>query len=138
MAWIRSVQPMAAKLGVRMRLPNVRPRSRLAHEAAAWARTQGRFDAMHDAIFRAIWERSEDIGDINVLVRLGVSVGLDQAALRVGLESHECLPEVLADQKLASQYGVTGVPAFIYEGRGLVGVQTEESLARLTASDIET
>ena len=122
---------MAAKLGVKMRMPSVVPRTRLAHEAAAWARANGQADVMHDAIFRAFFERSEDIGQLQVLTDLATGVGLDAADLKTALTLQTHLPEVLADEQQAQNYGLSGVPAFIWNGRGLVGVQTDKSLERL-------
>jgi predicted DsbA family dithiol-disulfide isomerase len=122
---------MAAKLGVKMRMPSVVPRTRLAHEAAAWARAKGQADAMHDAIFRAFFERSEDIGQIDVLMDLAAGIGLDAVDLKNSLTLHAHLPEVLADEQQAQKYGLTGVPAFIWNGHGLVGVQTDKNLERL-------
>jgi predicted DsbA family dithiol-disulfide isomerase len=72
-AWGDSVAPMAERLGVTMRFPPVKPRTRLAHEAAHWARAQGRFDDYHNEVFRAFFERGEDIGDVEVLVVLVAS-----------------------------------------------------------------
>ncbi len=69
-----------------MKLPPLQPRSRLAHEAAHWARTQGRFDDYHAAIFRAFFERGEDIGDIEVLMPLATDLGLDMESLRAALK----------------------------------------------------
>ena len=62
-AWNNSVYPLAKRLGVTMKLPPFQPRTRLAHQAAHWARTQGRFDDYHSALFRAFFERGENIGD---------------------------------------------------------------------------
>ena len=53
-----------------MKLPPVQPRSRLAHEAAHWAREQGKFNEYNDAVFRAFFERGEDIGRAEVLMAL--------------------------------------------------------------------
>jgi hypothetical protein len=39
----------------------MQPRSRLAHQAAHWARGQGRFEDYNAAVFRAFFERGEDI-----------------------------------------------------------------------------
>jgi len=136
MRWVQSVQPMAAKLGVKMRMPSVVPRTRLAHEAAAWARANGQADALHDAIFRAFFERSADIGQIEVLADLAANVGLDSADLKHSLALHTHLPEVLADEQQAQNYGLTGVPAFIWNGRGLVGVQTDKNLERLVGDPL--
>ena len=54
--WSDSVAPLAERLGVTMRFPPVKPRTRLAQEAAHWARAQGRFDDYHNEIPR-LFER---------------------------------------------------------------------------------
>ncbi len=46
------ILPMAARLGVEINRPSRAPLTRLAHEAAAWARSQGRFDPFHKGLFR--------------------------------------------------------------------------------------
>lgn len=127
-AWAQAVYPLAEKLGMLMRLPPVQPRSRLAHEAAAWARHQGAFDLMNEAIFRAFFERGEDIGQPDVLVALAESVGLKGEALRRALDHHEYRSEVLADEQLAARHGLRGVPAFVAGGTVLFGVQSAEAL----------
>ena len=131
-AWKNSVLPLAEKLGVTMKLPPVQPRSRLAHEAAHWARSVGRFDDMHKAIFRAIFERGEDIGEIDVLLSIADSLDLDKNALRVALINHEFLDNVVEDEYEAEMLGVNGVPAFVADQKAaLSGVQPVESLKRL-------
>ena len=67
--WSTSVYPLAESLRVTMKMPPVKPRSRLTHEASHWARAQGRFEDYHDEIFRAYFERGEDIGEMDVLNR---------------------------------------------------------------------
>jgi predicted DsbA family dithiol-disulfide isomerase len=134
MAWLRSVFPLAGKLGVKMRIPPVQPRSRLAHETAAWARKQGKFDEMNDAIFRAFFERGQDIGKVDILAGLAHSLGLDSDGLRTALQDHEYLQAVLDDESIARQYGLTGVPAYIYGDRGITGTATERSLEQFLDS----
>jgi len=131
-AWSTSVYPLAERLGVTMKLPPVQPRTRLAHQAAHWARTQGRFDDYHAAIFRAFFERGEDIGDIEVLVSLAASLELDSKALRKALESSHFEKSVLEDEREAARLGVNGVPAFIANQKAaLSGVQPLENLKKL-------
>lgn len=130
-AWSQSVYPLARRLGMTLRLPPVQPRSRLAHQAAAWARARGRLEPMNEAIFRAFFERGEDIGHIEVLSDLAMSVELDGEVLRRSLENREHLEEVLADQQQAALYGVQGVPAFVANGGVLTGVQLPDSLEAL-------
>jgi predicted DsbA family dithiol-disulfide isomerase len=131
-AWNSSVYPLAARLGRKMKLPSLQPRSRLAHEAAHWARTQGRFDDYHEAIFRAFFERGENIGDIVVLSSLAADLGLDSGSLRAALEKHEFEKSVLQDEEEAERIGVSGVPAFVADRNAVLsGVQSVESLQKL-------
>ena len=130
--WNASVYPMAESLGVVMKLPPVQPRSRLAHEAAHWARTQGKFEAMNAAIFRAFFERGENIGEIEVLVSLASKLDLEIDSLRRALKSREFEKSVIADEQAAEQFGVSGVPAFISNRKfALSGVQSFETLKML-------
>ncbi len=131
-AWEHSVHPLAERLGVTMRLPAFQPRSRRAHEAAHWARSRGRFDDFHAAVFRAFFERGEDIGGIAVLVSLAEAQGLDGESLRDALERRESEKSVLADEREAEALGIHGVPAFIADRRAaLTGVQPVENLRKI-------
>ncbi len=130
--WRISVYPLAEKLGMTMKLPPFQPRSRLAHEAAQWARTQGRFDEYHAAIFRAFFERGEDIGDAATLAALAAGLGLDAESLRQALDSRQFEKSVLDDEEEAGVLGLTGVPAFVANRRAaLTGVQPAKNLRQL-------
>jgi predicted DsbA family dithiol-disulfide isomerase len=96
--WRDSVYPLAERLGVTMRLPPVSPRSRRAHEAAKWAASVGRFDEYNESLFHAFFERGEDIGDMEVLVKLAATSGLDEEALRSALDQRDFEGQVLADE----------------------------------------
>ena len=133
--WSDSVAPMAERLGVTMRFPPVKPRTRLAHEAAHWARAQGRFDDYHNEVFRAFFERGEDTGDVEVLVVLGRKLELDSDSLRQALISHEFAASVIADEREAARLGLNAVPAFVANRKAaLSGVQPVENLKRLVKS----
>jgi len=123
---------MSERLGVKMKLPPLQPRSRRAHEAAHWARTLGRFDQYNAAIFRAFFERGEDISDVEILVSLADELKLDGGSLRAVLEEREYEHSVLSDEREAEILGVSGVPAFVADRRAaLSGVQPAESLRRM-------
>jgi predicted DsbA family dithiol-disulfide isomerase len=133
-AWSTSVYPMAERMGITMKLPPVQPRSRLAHESAHWARSLGRFDDYNAAVFRAFFERGEDIGQIPVLVRLASDLGMDDAALRAALSNQQFRESVMTDERDAVTLGVSGVPAFIANRRiGSSGVQPLDELRNLLA-----
>jgi predicted DsbA family dithiol-disulfide isomerase len=130
--WGSSVYPLAERLGMTMKLPPLQPRSRRAHEAAHWARSQGRFDEYHAAIFRAFLERGEDIGDTSVLTALATRLGLEDESLRQALDRRQFETSVIGDEREAGVLGVTGVPAFVANRRGAItGVQPVKNLRQL-------
>jgi predicted DsbA family dithiol-disulfide isomerase len=116
--WERAVYPMAKARGMVLRLPPMQPRSRLAHETAAFARGEGRFDATNDALFRAFFEHGQDIGQIDVLQKAAMSAGLDERKLADALESGRFRQQVLEDEKMAHQLGLSGVPASLIRAAG--------------------
>ncbi|MDB5576902.1 MAG: disulfide bond formation protein DsbA [Bradyrhizobium sp.] len=111
--WANSVYPMAAKRGMTLKLPSVQPRSRKAHEAAQFAETHLRFNAMHEALFRAFFEDGRDIGDRDVLCDIAASSELDPVGLRVALIEDRYTRLVIDDEQLARELGVSGVPLML-------------------------
>ncbi len=91
----------------------MQPRSPLALEAAECARENGRFDAMHAAIFRAFLEEGRDIGQKEGLLELGESCELERDALERALTSGQYRAQVLKDEALAAELGLSGVPAML-------------------------
>ena len=131
-AWQDRVYPLARKMGIPLKQPPVQPRSRLAHQAAYWARSQGHFDEYNAAIFRALFERGEDIGDGTVLLRLAADTGLNPHNLDASLLCGEFLEAVLTDERDAGRMGIRGVPSFLASPREIVsGVQPLSGLKEL-------
>lgn len=132
--WNASVYPMSAARGMALKLPPVQPRSRLALEAAEYAKEKGAFAALHRAIFRAFFEDGRDIGDIAVLRELAQGCGLDPDDVEQALGAGRFTAKVLEDQSLGGRIGVSGVPALVIEaqGRGMLvpGAQPYSSLKR--------
>ncbi|UFS71150.1 DsbA family protein [Geomonas sp. RF6] len=130
--WNQMVYPMARQMGIQIELPTLQPRSRLAHEGAAFAREHGRFEEYHNGLFRIFFQRSEDIGHPTLLASLGGEVGLDADALRDALDAHVYQDAVLADEELAEQLGINAVPAFVVgRSRGASGVLSVDALRDL-------
>jgi predicted DsbA family dithiol-disulfide isomerase len=113
MAWEQRVAPLAAELATEMRYPTLSTRTRKAHEAAAYARSEGAFDAMHGALYRAYWQEGRDIGRIDVLTELAGEVGLDRGGMRVALDIDQWAARVDQDRALAARLRLTAVPAYV-------------------------
>lgn len=109
--WARAVYPMADQRGMILRLPPVQPRSRLAHEAVAFARARGKATELNEALFQAFFVSGDDIGELDIILRHAAGLGLEVATLRRALTERVYRDEVLADEELARTLGVSGVPA---------------------------
>ena len=72
-----------------------------------------------------------NIGDVDVLVELAVSVGLPADGARRVLEERGFEESVDADWALSARAGVTGVPTFAAGGYQVVGAHPEEVLGQL-------
>ena len=105
--------------------------SRLAQELGTWADTQEGDDALHEKIYQAYFVDNKNVGDVDVLVELAESVGLDGAEARKVVEERTFEEAVDADWDKARQMGVTGVPTYIAGGAGVVGAQPYEALEQL-------
>lgn len=130
-AWKNSVYPLAERLGVEIRLPQVSPQpyTRLAFEGLEFAKDQGLGDPYNSAVMRAFFQRSEDIGEPAVLARNAAEAGLDQEAFRNALETRsysDRVEELLRHAREEVQ--VTGVPLFLIGDLRLSGVQSQRTL----------
>jgi predicted DsbA family dithiol-disulfide isomerase len=108
--WNQAVYPMARQRGMMLRLPPVQPRSCRAFELAEFARTKGRFDEVHRALFKAFFEDGRDIDHLDTLVTIGTAVGLDGETVRAALEQGICRERVIQDERDAANLGITAVP----------------------------
>lgn len=130
-AWQQSVLPLAEELEMPMNPPGVSVRSRLAHEAHAYAKTEGKGEAMHSALFTAFFVDGRDIGDKDVLVEIGEAVGLSGSALRDALDSRRFEEQIVAEETAAAEANISGVPSFIAGSYLIPGLVPAEQLERL-------
>lgn len=130
-AWQRSVYPLAARLGVEIRLPEVSPQpyTQLAHEGLEFAKDHDRGNEYNSAVMRAFFQRSLDIGDPGVLAQLAGEAGLDTAAFAASLDQRQYAARVGELLRQAYQeLRITGVPYFVIGTQALTGLQTREAL----------
>ncbi|MGY9003800.1 MAG: DsbA family protein, partial [Rhodospirillales bacterium] len=105
--------------------------SRLAQELGTWADTQVGGDTMHKKIYQAYFVENKNIGNIDVLVELAESAGLDGSESRKVLEERRYETAVDEDWTKSRQMGVSGVPTYVAGGAGVVGAQPYEVLEQL-------
>jgi predicted DsbA family dithiol-disulfide isomerase len=103
-----------------------------AHELLHFAKAQGKQLEMAERLFKAYFTEGRHIGRVEDLADLAADIGLDRAAAVASLESEEFLSDVRADQGLAQEYGIQGVPFFVVDGRyGVSGAQDPTTFAQV-------
>jgi predicted DsbA family dithiol-disulfide isomerase len=139
-AWSNSVYPIAARMGVEIRLPTVSPQpyTRLAFEGLEFAKEHDAADAYNSAVMKAFFQQNQDIGDLDILTTIAAGVGLDlsefEQALEVGTyaERHQALLRQAYEDE-----GVTGVPLFVIGNRVLMGLQSREAIETTVDKELE-
>jgi predicted DsbA family dithiol-disulfide isomerase len=108
------------------------PNTRRSHLLMAHAARSGRQTVVMDRVMRAYFEEGCDIGDIEVLVRLGVEAGLPEHESRSALILRAGHDGVIAAERHAVILGITTVPTFIFDGQYTIsGAQDVGTLARV-------
>ena len=106
--------------------------SRPALVGAKFAEAQGVGEAYHNAMFRAYWQDAKNIEDVDVLAEVATAVGLNRDEFLAALDDPQYQNAMLADVQQAFQYGLSGVPAMVYNNKYLVtGAQPYELLAEV-------
>ncbi len=112
--------------------------SRPALIGAKFAEDQGVGEAYHDAVFRAYWQDAKNIEDLDVLAEVATAVGLDREQFLAALDNPQYQQAVMADIEQAFQFGLSGVPALVYNKKYLVtGAQPYALLAQVAEKAIE-
>ena len=98
-----------------------------SHRLIAYARRDGRQQAMVDALFRAYFTDGRDIGEIEVLAEIAAENGLNGDAARAYLGSDDDRAMVVGEDEMARSLGVSGVPCYIVDRKYAVsGAQSPE------------
>ncbi|MBK6903448.1 MAG: DsbA family oxidoreductase [Saprospirales bacterium] len=110
------VTQMAAQVGLTYRFENaVVANSFNAHRFAHFAKQYGKQNEAEEKLFHAYFTEGKNTDDYPTLLQLGAEIGLDTAALKTALESNAFADEVREDIYEAFQFGVRGVPFFVFD-----------------------
>jgi predicted DsbA family dithiol-disulfide isomerase len=124
----RRLEAQAASLGLTWSLAAARPGNTFdAHRIIALASDQGLAQPMSQRLYRAYFSEGVPISDRGRLDELGAEVGVDGAS---ALWSSDAYAEVVrADESWAEDLGITGVPAFLVDGKFMIlGAQGAETI----------
>lgn len=128
-AMLEQVRGIAAEVGLDYDFESLRHTKTLkAHEALHHAKARGKQLELAERLFRAYFEEGRHVGCPAELADLAAEVGLDRAETLEALESGRYADAVAADIAQAREYGISGVPFYVFDGRyGVSGAQEPET-----------
>jgi predicted DsbA family dithiol-disulfide isomerase len=123
---------IAADVGLVMQQRDVIINSRKALGAAEFAREVGKYSEMHHALFKAHWELTGRLEDVDDLVRIGTDVGLDPVELRAAIDEGRYEAVLDDSRQQAESVGINAIPAHIFGRRYLVlGAQPYDAFTQV-------
>lgn len=130
-AMIERVTGIAASVGLDYDYEHIHQTNTvISHELLHFAKSKGRQLEMTERLMQAYFLNGEHVGRIPDLVEIAVELGFDRDEVTEALESHRFLPDVKADVAQAQEYGINGVPFFVFEGKyGVSGAQEAQTFA---------
>jgi predicted DsbA family dithiol-disulfide isomerase len=122
--------------GLGLSPPPLVPWSRKAHELHHFAREHGRADEVRRAIFEAYFGKGEDIGRVDRLVSLAVSLGFDRTAVKASLDVDRYQEDVARARAEAVEAGIVDTPSIATPGGILRGFHNREALGSLLGGGV--
>lgn len=103
-----------------------------AHQVLDRAQEYGLQHPLKLALFDAHFTQGRDVSDVNVLVDVAKSVGLDGDAVAEVLASGSHAEQTRARQQFWKERGISGVPAMVFDGKYLLtGAQGADTYAQM-------
>lgn len=108
------------------------PNSVNSHRLVTFAQGFAKSDLAVEALFFNYFVNGRDIGEVDVLVKIGVDLGLPEGQLASYLESDEDIAHIYEENALAHRHGINSVPSFLFAGSmAISGAHEPQVLARM-------
>ena len=131
-SYAEPTRQLLGRYGLEANPPDLVPNTTKALRLTEHARDQQLHGAFHDRLMDAYWAEGRDLGSDDVLRALAAEVGLEGADEVLATDVHR--ERIRRSTEQAHSIGVTGVPAFLLDGRLLVlGAQPQEVFERAFA-----
>ncbi|MDP4084116.1 MAG: DsbA family oxidoreductase [Bacillota bacterium] len=124
------VGAQAAMVGLTYHFDEMKPTNTFdAHRLVKFAKTYGKDAVVTEKLLYAYFTESRHIGNYETLADIAVKAGLDREKTINMLEDSTAFKnDVRMDESIAQQYGITGVPFFILNGKyAISGAQPTET-----------
>ncbi len=107
-----------------------------AHEAVEFAKTEGVQDRLVEAIYRAYWERGEEINSVDVLKVLAKGIVADLDGMEVAIQARRFADKIVPWGEPSVATGVYNIPTF-FVGESLFSEQSYTTIRAAVAKQQE-
>lgn len=128
----QSVENMGRAAGINFDFEQAVPVNTLAaHRLIHLAAEQGLQDVAKEHLLKAYFTEGKDLSNLDTLVSIGVAIGLEAGLVESTLQSDAFIEAVRADEEMAHQLGVQGVPFFVFDQKyALRGAQPVDAFVQ--------
>lgn len=122
------VSALAKEVGLDYHLSQARPGNTFdAHRLLHFAASKQLANQASERLMQAYFSESLAVGDRASLARLAPEFGIAESEVMSMLQSETFGNEVRADEARAAEFGISGVPFFVFDGKtGISGAQALE------------
>lgn len=128
----RRIREVGASLGIDYQFEKIQVRANtlMAHRLIHWAQQQGDASGVVEGLFKAQFERGENVSDRMVLANVASACGYDQAEVVRYLDSEEDVSLIQQMEHESRTWGVNSVPTFVFDRKsGIQGAEDPRVLA---------
>ena len=111
----------------KFKLPGFVTNTKMALEAAEFAKTEGKFLEFHNTCYDSYMINRKNIGDINIILEIGENVGVNKHRLQEALTNKEMTDSLVSYKEDAKKADVLGVPTILFNDFRIHGVQSIET-----------
>lgn len=111
----------------KFKLPGFVTNTKMALEAAEFAKTEGKFLEFHNTCYDSYMINRKNIGDINIILEIGENVGVNKHRLQEALTNKEMTDSLESYKEDAKKADVLGVPTILFNDFRIHGVQSIET-----------
>ncbi len=98
-----------------------------AHRFSHLAKQKGLQNEAEESLFKAYFTEGKNTADYNTLVQIGNEIGMDGEEVKQVLLNNEFADEVKHDINEAEQFGISGVPFFVFNRKyAISGAQSSD------------
>jgi predicted DsbA family dithiol-disulfide isomerase len=121
------VSPALAKLaeeaGFWIRPPSIQPNSHLALIALFYAKERGKLEHYNSAVFKALWDESKNIGELQTLSRIIGEIGLDSTEFKRSMEVEQDRYAAMLEESESDAIDddIELAPTFLFGQKRIIG-----------------